>query len=126
MIRVLVVEDEVLIALEICDLVREAGMAAVGPARTSKEALGILCREGCDVAVLDINLGHETSEAVARELTRQGVPFLTLSGYNEYVDEHMEAAYGGAIRMGKPIAAQRLLRELGRLADRSGSLEEGC
>jgi hypothetical protein len=59
-----------------------AGFDVVGPVRNVEAALGLLERLGCDAAVLDINLGRETSEAVAIELASNNTPFVTLSGYS--------------------------------------------
>jgi CheY-like chemotaxis protein len=64
-LRVLMVEDEAIVALEIEENLREAGFEVVGPAARASQALELLNKFGCDAAVLDINLGTETSEPVA-------------------------------------------------------------
>ena len=46
----------------------------------------ILAQEACDFAVLDVNLGSDTSAAVASDLTRAGVPFVFATGYGENAD----------------------------------------
>src|SRR5271166_1565646 len=80
--KVLVVEDEALVALQIEDALQEAGFDVLGPARSSAEALDLLKSSPCDAAVLDIGLGSETSEPVARALIARDIPFITLSGYS--------------------------------------------
>ncbi len=79
--KVLVVEDEALIAMEIAQELRKADFEVLGPARAVAQALSLIEVNGCDAAVLDINLSHETSEPVARKLLANGTRFVTLSGY---------------------------------------------
>ncbi len=79
--RVLVVEDEALIALEVRHALAEAGYEVIGPAATASEGLDLICAGPIDAAVLDVNLGRETSEVIAQKLTDRGVPFLAVSGY---------------------------------------------
>ena len=78
--RVLVVEDEAIIAIDIADQLEAAGFEVVGPAPSVANALASIKSLGCDVAVLDFNLRDETVEEVARELDARGTPFLFLSG----------------------------------------------
>jgi CheY-like chemotaxis protein len=80
--RVLIVEDELLIAMLVEQMAEDLGYAVVGPALTVDEALGLVDRETFDCAVLDMNLGHGISSApVAEALKIKGVPFLFASGY---------------------------------------------
>ena len=67
-VRVLVVEDEAIVAIDIADQLTEAGFLVVGPAPSVAKALKLIEDVGCDVAVLDVNLRDETAEPVAREL----------------------------------------------------------
>ena len=107
--RILVVEDEALVAIEIAHVLTEAGFEIVGPARRVSAALELLRRSGCDAAVLDINLGRETSEAIAAELTASETPFVTLSGYSE--EEH-HSAFAAAPALTKPVRPEPLIAEL--------------
>lgn len=79
--RVLIVEDEYLVAQDIAAILAEAGCEIVGIAGSVTEALRRLDDEGCDAAVLDGNLHGLTSEPVAAALQQHGSPFLMLSGY---------------------------------------------
>ena len=79
--KVLVVEDEGLVALEIAQVLRAANFEVLGPVRSVAPALSLLEETGCDVAVLDINLGGETSEPIAWRLLANEIPFIALSGY---------------------------------------------
>jgi DNA-binding response OmpR family regulator len=78
-VRVLVVEDEAIVALAIADQLADAGFSVVGPAPSVARALKLIEEVGCDVAVLDVNLRNETVEPVARELRSRSTPFLFLS-----------------------------------------------
>jgi CheY-like chemotaxis protein len=83
--RVLVVEDNplMLIALDAEESFRALGVASVDVAASSGQALALLDRTAPDFALLDFNLGGETSEPVARALERRGIPFAFASGYSE-------------------------------------------
>ena len=76
------VEDEPLVAIEIAHILKKAGFDVIGPARAVAPALSLIEERGCDAAVLDINLGGETSEPVAWRLLTRGAPFVALSGYS--------------------------------------------
>ena len=74
--RILVVEDEALIALDLAETFVEAGASVVGPAHTVRHALHLIERFELDAAVTDFRLEKETSIPVATLLRSKGVPFL--------------------------------------------------
>jgi CheY-like chemotaxis protein len=67
-IRVLVVEDEPIIGLDIRQQLASAGFEVLGPATSVASALQLIAEPGCDVAIQNVNLGNETSEPIARKL----------------------------------------------------------
>jgi DNA-binding response OmpR family regulator len=79
--RVLVVEDEWMIADDITVALTKAGYAAVAVASSVQQALKQLDEQGCDVAVLDVNLGGASADLVAQTLQLRSIPFLVVSGY---------------------------------------------
>ena len=81
-LRVLVVEDNLLIAETICDLVEGSGCAVVGPAPSLDQGLRLLQEERPDGAFLDVNLGGTLSFPLATALGEQGVPFVFMTGYD--------------------------------------------
>jgi len=81
-LRILVVEDEALVALMIRDLLMDAGATVIGPAVTAAEGLALVREERIDGAVLDYRLADGTSLPVADALAARGVPFLFASGYD--------------------------------------------
>jgi DNA-binding response OmpR family regulator len=107
--RVLIVEDEFFIALDIGQQLADAGFEVVGPAPSVAKALSLVDEQGCDVAVLDINLGGETSEAVARKLEEADKPFVVLSGYST---EDRLPWFRGAPVLSKPLRMDDLVSAL--------------
>jgi DNA-binding response OmpR family regulator len=88
-LRVLVVEDEALVAMLIEDMLIELGYEVVGPAMRLEAALQMARDETFDVAVLDVNLANEQSFPVARLLRDRGIPFVFATGYGlRGVGEH--------------------------------------
>jgi CheY-like chemotaxis protein len=79
--RILVIEDEALVAMLVEDALLDSGFAVIGPARSVTEALALLAQEAPDAAVLDLNLGGENSLSVADALAARGIPFLVATGY---------------------------------------------
>ena len=79
--RVLLVEDETLLAMETLEHLQAAGATVVGPANTLEQALSLAGSETFDCAVLDVNLGGRTVEPLAFLLRRRGVPFVLVTGY---------------------------------------------
>ena len=80
-LRVLIVEDELIIAMELEDLLRELGCSVVEAAPTIMRALRAAERQQPDVAVLDVNLHGEPVTPVANALREQGIPFVLVTGY---------------------------------------------
>ena len=80
--RVLLIEDNMIIALDTEEMLRELGVKDVLVSGSVTQALRAIEKESPQFAVLDFNLGEESSEPVARELTRRGVPFVLATGYS--------------------------------------------
>lgn len=80
---VMIVEDEILVAMDLAMSIEEAGFDVSGPHKSSAKALAALEAHPPDLAVLDLNLGRdETSEKVAERLQELGRPFVFLTGYS--------------------------------------------
>ncbi len=78
--RVLVVEDEVVIALDLQAELESRGYDVAGPAGTIADAMDALSAGHVGIAVLDINLGEDTSFDIARRCLGDGIPVVFLSG----------------------------------------------
>ncbi len=81
--RVLVVEDEALVAMELARVLALAGAHVVGPAGDIDEALELIENSLIDRAVLDVNLGGRMVTPVAKALSDRDIPFVYLTGYQE-------------------------------------------
>lgn len=116
--RVLVVEDEMLVAMNLEDLLIERGAEVVGPAMRLDTALDLARTERLDVAVLDINLHGGRSYPVAETLRERRIPFIFATGYG-----HAEGAEGYAEvpTLTKPYRASELAEALERALTVSGS-----
>lgn len=110
--RVLVVEDDAIMAFDLSDQLRAAGFTVVGPAIDAEQGVSLVHSEGCDIAVLDVNLGNgRTSEPIALELARRSIPFIVVSGYTS--DQH-PAVFSGYPLIVKPVRFEALVAELTR------------
>jgi CheY-like chemotaxis protein len=79
-LRVLIVEDEALIAMVYEDLLAEQGCESLGPAASVAQALALIAADPPDAALLDVNLDGEISGPVAERLHQEGIPFLVVTG----------------------------------------------
>jgi DNA-binding response OmpR family regulator len=95
--RVLVVENEFMIGLDVSQRLASAGYEVVGLATSVRKALRL--EPTCDVAILDVNLDGETSEPVARKLRESGKPFVVLTGYSP---DNLGSSYNHAPILTKP------------------------
>lgn len=112
-LKVMVVEDELLLAMELEERLHQEGCTVVGPAARPSKALSLLASEHPDAAVLDLNLNGERSTAIAEAMIKQGVPFVVVTGY---VDVRFEdAALQQAPRLGKPFRSEDLMRVLAQV-----------
>jgi CheY-like chemotaxis protein len=109
--RLLVVEDEYTIALDLAKSLEELGAEVVGPVATVKDALSVVTREGerLDGAVLDINLRGERAYPVADALIARHVPFIFATGYTELLPAK---PYTSVPRCEKPIDKAQLAKLL--------------
>lgn len=112
---VLVAEDELLIAMDLELQLERHGWRVLGPAATVDEALRLLESSPAPVAaLLDVNLRGELVTPLAEALRARGIPFLLVSAYDRV--DIKEPALHGAVTLGKPVDAPRLLATLARLA----------
>jgi CheY-like chemotaxis protein len=111
-LRVLLVEDEVMVAMYIEDILGDLGCQVVCAA-TSLERAVTLARTGeVDFAVLDINLGGDMSFPVADILRERKIPFLFVSGYTAAA---LSDEYRDAVRLQKPFRTHDLAKAIERI-----------
>ena len=108
--RILVVEDEMMIAMLVEDMLTELGCSVVGPVHALDAALAMAKTENAlDAAVLDVNLAGQPVFAVADALRAIGVPSIFSTGYGESALREVDQ---GAQVLQKPFVAGDLVRAL--------------
>ncbi len=110
---ILVVEDNMIIALNTAEVLRELGADQVETAGKASTALALIDRTDFDAVVLDVNLGTETSAKVADVLSERGIPFCLVTGYSER-DGFLEA-YQDVPIVRKPFSEETLARAISAL-----------
>ncbi len=113
-LRVLVVEDEMTIALMIEDMLADLGHEVVGMAMRLPDALALAGVVKIDLAILDVNLAGQMSFPVAEVLKRRGVPFIFATGYGSAGVE--EPFRGRTVVMKKPFALKDLSGAIAKAA----------
>ena len=94
--RILIVEDEPLIALGIQDLLQSAGFEVVGMAGKLEKALRLISLANFDAAIVDANLAGVRSTPAAIALVELGLPFIVLSGYSAV---QLDGTFSGAAKI---------------------------
>lgn len=108
--KVLLVEDQVLIAMDAEMMLTDGGITTISTANSAASALEQLKTFTPDIALLDINLGSGTSLPVAEELKRRGIPFVFATGYDDRTALPSELLSIPVVR--KPYDADQLLKIL--------------
>ncbi len=113
--RVLVVEDEPLVALDLLATLQDAGAQPVGPAGTTADALRLIEATALDAALIDGNLNGSPVDEIASALTQRRVPFAFVTGYGR---DSLPRAFRGAAILSKPYPAAALVAAVEKLLDR--------
>jgi len=111
-LRVLVVEDEMMVSMLIEDMLTDLGCTVVGPASRLDEAIELAKQNGLDCAVLDVNLGGQPIFPLADLLRERGRPFAFATGYG---DAGLRDVDRGSPVLQKPFREGDLARVLGEL-----------
>ena len=113
--RLLIVEDEPLVAMDMAAQFANAGAEVIGPAGNAAAALRLIANEALDGAVLDANLAGEPVDDIAAALTRANVPFAFVSGYGR---ESLPRPFANAELLSKPFDESRLLSVVSGLLEK--------
>lgn len=106
--RILVVEDTLLVAEVISEMLQANGCEVIGPVARLAQALELAHAEPLDGAMLDVNLAGEPCFPVAAALAARGIPFIFLTGYDDA--GVFPARYREVPRLAKPFDEFVLLR----------------
>jgi CheY-like chemotaxis protein len=114
-LRLLVLEDEMMVLILVEDMLVELGCTVIGPASGVAAALQLVADEEIEAALLDVNLGHgEHGYTVADELVTRGIPFAFVTGYGA---ESLPEFYRGRPTLQKPFHMAGLRRVVTELAE---------
>ena len=116
--RVLVVEDELLVAMMLEELLRKAGCVVLGPIPRVEMAVPAAREEAIDIALLDVNLAGERVYPVAEALIERDVPFVFMTGYGR---EGLAEEYADRPAIAKPFKTAAVLDLLHAVLDRAPS-----
>ena len=114
-LRVLVVEDEMMVSMLLEDMLADLGCLVVGPASRLDEAMVLADSQDFDCALLDVNLAGQQSFPLADRLRERKTPFTYATGYGE---AGLRPKDKGAIILMKPFRESDLVRVLGEMQGR--------
>ena len=107
--RVLIVEDEMLIAMMLQDMISDAGLEVEGVASSLNAGIDLASKANFDLAILDVNLNGEEVYPVAEILQRRGIPFIFSTGYGA---GGIRPGYAGTPQVVKPFQQNLLVAAL--------------
>ncbi len=111
--RVLVVEDEFIIALEIQASLEEAGAVVIGPAFTLSSALELAMKEKLSAATLDMRLGRDPVSPVAHILDQRHVPFVFYTG--QPAGDPIRRAWPDSRTLSKPASGDEIVKAVAEI-----------
>lgn len=114
-LRILIVEDEFLLAMELEMMVQQRGSMVLSRVSSVGQAIAALDGEQPDIALLDVNLKGERATPVAAALQKRGVPYVLITGYSGA--QLSEPELRNAPRIGKPVNCGMLARAVLRALD---------
>ena len=110
-LRVLIVEDEALVAMLIEDVIAELGHESVGVAARLEAGLAMAKETDADFAVVDLKLNGERTYAIAEVLLRRGIRFMFVTGYGAAA---VDAGWRGQVVVQKPFEVDEFERAMAR------------
>jgi PAS domain S-box-containing protein len=113
-LRVLVVDDEPLVAMDVVATLEEAGCKVVGPAATLEKARALIADGMFDIALLDANLGGCSVDELAEGLAQRKIPFCFITGYGR---DGLPESFRQVRILSKPFSHQQLLDSAASLAE---------
>lgn len=116
-LRVLVVEDEMFVALHLEDLLVSFGCSVAGPVARVQKAIEMAESEALDLAILDVNIDGREVYPVADALARRGIPFIFVTGYGR---SGIRPAYHDRPILPKPFRRDELRLAIERFASSPG------
>jgi len=100
MSRILIVDDEPLIAMMLADWVSELGHETLGPSYSAESAMALIETSPPDAAIVDVSLGSASGYPVAELLVQKNIPFVFATGHGE---EAVTPRFAGTALLAKPF-----------------------
>ncbi len=116
--RILIVDDEPMIALLLEDWLEELGYEVVGPARNVASALALIGSASPDAAIVDVSLRGETGYPIAERLAECKIPFVFATGH---AGGSLPPPFENAPMLNKPFDCAAIQAAIARMAERAGS-----
>ena len=104
--RILLVEDELLVAMAVENVLRDEGCAIIGPIGRVEPALKAAREETLDAAILDVNLAGEHVDPIAQALAERKIPFMFTTGYDRSM---LPAEHADRPTLAKPFRPAQLI-----------------
>ena len=117
--RILIVEDEAFVAMDMETTLAEAGCEVVGPVASVEKGKLIVADTSCDAALLDANLAGCPVDELAALLTQKNIPFAFVTGYGR---ESLPEAFRVSAVLAKPFSPDQLRALVGALLYRDGGV----
>lgn len=115
--RILVIEDEYMLADDLCHELTQAGVTVLGPVGTVRDAIDLIgAEEHIDGAIMDVNLRGEMAFPAADELVRRGVPFVFTTGYDSSV---IPPRFDHVVRCEKPANLGKTVQAIAKVVQAS-------
>ena len=114
--RILVVEDDFIVAFDLQTMLEEQGAEVIGPAASVAQARALLSEAEPNIAVLDVNLNGELVFPLTEDLQQRGIPFVFATAYAD--DERLYPVNAQqAPRLAKPVLPNVLIRQIAKLLE---------
>lgn len=115
--RVFIVEDEIMVAFEMVDMLEDMGFEVVGPSIHLSEATEIAEKHEFDIAFLDVNLGAgKTSQPIAKTLRERKIPFVFITAYDRDQIDFLEPE---DVVLKKPLSGDLLAATLAQAGSKA-------
>lgn len=113
-LRVLLVEDQMIVAMAIENMLRGLGCVVVGPVGTLEAAVRLAREEALDAAILDVSLDGENVFPAAEELQTRGIPFIFATGHGK---QFLPEKWHGLRLLTKPFDGEQLEKHIRSIFD---------
>jgi PAS domain S-box-containing protein len=117
--RILIVEDEPLVAMELEGNLTAAGCEVIGPAGTIEQAKSLVAAGEFDAVLVDVNLAGRAVDEIAAALTQKNCPFAFVTGYGR---EALPRGFQDAVMLGKPFSQTQVLAAVEALLYRTATV----